>query len=302
MRRRFATLDVFTDKRFAGNPLAVVLEPEGLDTAGDAGDRARVQPVRDRVRVSAGRQARTAPRCASSRRRANCRSPGIRPSAPRCCSRRLDGGAGERDLRAGGEGRAGAVPRRSLRRRRAGAPRSTFRACPRRRRTCPMSPRWRRGSACRPPTWASTDLRPARWSAGNPFTFVPVRGLDAIGRITPRSRALRRGVRRRRSRGRLHLLPRDRPRPAIVPCAHVRAGHGRARGPGDRLGGRGIRRLSGGARRLCGRRRTWWGSSRATRWAAPSQIELTLKITGGKLTGAAIAGSAVVVMEGTLEA
>src|SRR4029079_4078071 len=33
MRRRFVTLDVFTHKRFAGNPLAVVLEPEGLDTA-----------------------------------------------------------------------------------------------------------------------------------------------------------------------------------------------------------------------------------------------------------------------------
>src|SRR5215510_6513039 len=33
MRRRFFTLDVFTAQRFAGNPLAVVLEPEGLDTA-----------------------------------------------------------------------------------------------------------------------------------------------------------------------------------------------------------------------------------------------------------------------------
>jgi trans-2,3-dihydro-3-hydroxyanthranilate isomerase len=33
MRRRFVTLDVFTDRRFAGNPLAVVLEPHGLDTA-----------------------------------------------------------------------------------------------------------------------------------------------------------------------------------------------------------------------------------------------------------------------------
>ena len=32
MRRRFATLDVFTESRLAGNPLAVVLEPEGLDT------------------------------------------------------------------------------------------------------------------------------------------------------------------------------------------------------------------------------------------------------------------------------
>ena len=33
MRRRFATLDVFTYRRFAGNPLAVVLEPERFDDA-----------------------------------------------------------------------------------------------------------------------------------------------------------------------------------------------------------------------------------------------------------------------------
>jgi trans-2,3-dihydro-3-hydroxyanthranilate isomerase len=33
MGRRFATLDVFTDRPFAGNPLAVVLDPDGLETA-----------------------------------------------------------------------------------------------------------------------------------------------------------------------------------------------------------------------------------------------------------------------------
>ncbi len=33
MTRRFVTLDVFTGERFAGNPLAVVLEAEGLDPA-----------------------------------------------------------------------------------------------------------------------------------------------------------------------------------------------------------------------------------------------------------------------------
>ena len=32
MPRRYVTLDVFTDRRFAGNPLAVVLEAEGLET------------------------------------------------------------------------------------------------------------------------------------------------------------------------------------------------------------------------------------------------------------------------------
>lgn len=34
MSRRYVTLDVFTSERFAGNPLAVVLEAEGLDDAG----------------------------------------------------------------------------------------------------------------------------------------------------------------------------------------------------------------------------------------------------------------------------
>src|ERR1700741_3837081 len=33
MRRRYFTLDVFTTQRFAGNPLAVVLESDGLETA-----------------------------------------------------------------------------------------------------------------------------------------------------------------------------------------------------------------------------------------------------------------------------
>src|SRR5918996_909617 len=32
MRRRYFTLDVFTTDRFAGNPLAVVLESSGLET------------------------------------------------------------------------------------------------------------------------------------------------------------------------------------------------------------------------------------------------------------------------------
>ena len=33
LRRRFFTLDVFTGRRFAGNPLAVVLDAGGLDQA-----------------------------------------------------------------------------------------------------------------------------------------------------------------------------------------------------------------------------------------------------------------------------
>ena len=53
MGRRFVTLDVFTDRRFAGNPLAVVLDAEGLDTAAMQAI-ARIQSPRDRVCATAG--------------------------------------------------------------------------------------------------------------------------------------------------------------------------------------------------------------------------------------------------------
>ena len=33
MRRRYVTLDVFTVRRFAGNPLAVVFESDGLENS-----------------------------------------------------------------------------------------------------------------------------------------------------------------------------------------------------------------------------------------------------------------------------
>src|ERR1043165_6668195 len=33
MQRRYITVDVFTDRAFGGNPLAVVLDPQGLSTA-----------------------------------------------------------------------------------------------------------------------------------------------------------------------------------------------------------------------------------------------------------------------------
>ena len=32
MKRRYVTADVFTDRMFGGNPLAVVLDAEGLST------------------------------------------------------------------------------------------------------------------------------------------------------------------------------------------------------------------------------------------------------------------------------
>ena len=87
MRRAFHTLDVFTETPLAGNPLAVVLDSEGLDDARMQSDRPRVQSGRDGVRVASRKIPSTRRRCASSPPRANCRSRAIRPSGRRCCSR-----------------------------------------------------------------------------------------------------------------------------------------------------------------------------------------------------------------------
>jgi hypothetical protein len=85
MRRRFVTLDVFTDKRFAGNPLAVVLDPRARHRR-DA-EASRASSICPKP-CSCFRRRQGEPRasCASSRRRASFRSPAIRRSARRCCS------------------------------------------------------------------------------------------------------------------------------------------------------------------------------------------------------------------------
>ena len=88
MQRRYITVDVFTDRAFGGNPLAVVLDAGGLSTGADAGDRNRVQLFRDDLRAAAAGSAPTTRRFASSPCARKFRSPAIPMSAPPSCWRR----------------------------------------------------------------------------------------------------------------------------------------------------------------------------------------------------------------------
>ena len=54
MPRRYAVLDVFTDRPLAGNQLAVVLDSDGLDDARMQAIAGRIQPVGDGVRLARG--------------------------------------------------------------------------------------------------------------------------------------------------------------------------------------------------------------------------------------------------------
>ena len=103
MQRRFATLDVFTDRRFAGNPLAVVLDAGGLDTAAmqaiarefNHPETVFVLPPEDtppsRAAAHLHAGARTAVRRASDRRdggAARAAGSAARPAARSCWRRR----------------------------------------------------------------------------------------------------------------------------------------------------------------------------------------------------------------------
>ena len=83
MRRHFITLDVFTSRRFAGNPLAVVLDSEGLE--GDSMHAiAREFNLAETVFVLPPQDPAHRRACASSRPPRSCPLPAIPRSEPPC--------------------------------------------------------------------------------------------------------------------------------------------------------------------------------------------------------------------------
>jgi trans-2,3-dihydro-3-hydroxyanthranilate isomerase len=183
MRRRFFTLDVFTDRRFAGNPLAVVIEPDGLETntmqaiAREFGHPETVFVLppaecdrRARLRIfTPGRElpfaghptVGTAVLLAHLDGRAADREmvveEGIGPVRCRIEAAGADGGRAQFDI-----------------------PRLPEEAGP-----TPDNAKIAAALGLDAADIGFGPFRPARWSAGNAFVFVPLRGLDAIRRARP---------------------------------------------------------------------------------------------------------------------
>ena len=299
MRRRFATLDVFTESRLAGNPLAVVLEPEGLDTPAmqkiarefNLSETVFVFPPADkgnRAKLRIFTPARELPFA------------GHPTVGTAVLLSRLDGGTGERTFVL--EEKVGPVPCRV----KSSGPDSGRAAF-----DIPRLPAKEADLSDVAAIAAGLGLQAAdmgldgfsveRWSAGNPFSFVPVRGLDAIGRI------------------RIDLARFDKAfgggdhAAAFIFCRETaEAGnsfHARMFAPvmgvhEDPATGSAVAAFAGylAARGGYPDGAHVAGIEQGYEMGRASQIELTLKIAGGRLTGASIAGSAVVVLEGTLEA
>ena len=179
MKRRFATLDVFTDQAFTGNPLAVVLETDGLDTPAMLAI-AREFNLSETVFVCP-------PANPSSRANVRIFTParelpfaGHPTVGTAVLLGALDGG-GDRAFVL--EEKIGLVPCRT---RSTGTNRGRasfdLPRLPAREAASPPVEGMARALGLTAADLVLDDLAAARWSAGNAFTCVPVRDLEAMAR------------------------------------------------------------------------------------------------------------------------
>jgi trans-2,3-dihydro-3-hydroxyanthranilate isomerase len=298
MRRRFATLDVFTAQRFTGNPLAVVLEPDGLDAAAmQAIAREFGHPETVFVFAPAEPAHRARLRIFTPAR--ELPFAGHPTVGTAVLLGRLDGG-GTRELVL--EEGIGPVRCRVEAR---GADQGFARF------DLPKLPELV-GEAPPPETiaaalgLASADIGfagfvPARWSAGNPFVFVPLRDRDAVARSRPDMSQWD------------AAFGGASPAGAYVFCSETveprNAFHARMFGPAfgvheDPATGSAAAAFAGVVARYGGLPdgAHTLAIEQGYEMGRPSLIALDLTLRGGKVAAAAVGGEAMVVTEGTIEA
>jgi trans-2,3-dihydro-3-hydroxyanthranilate isomerase len=298
MRRRFVTLDVFTSRRFTGNPLAVVLDAEGLDTAAMQAiarefshpETVFVSPPRDPAHRAAVRIFTPA---------AELPFAGHPTVGTAVLLGRIDGGAA-RELVI--EEVIGPVRCRTV---------MTDPDCGRASFEIPRPPEEAGPAPAADAAAAALGLDPgdigfggfvpARWSAGNPQCFVPIRSRAAIARARPDSARFDATF---ATGGRAI---------AYLYCGEVSEPghdfHARMFAPGlgvpeDPATGSAAAAFAG---LLAAQGRYADGDHAVTieqgyEMGRPSLMELRFTIRGGALAAASVGGAAVVVTEGMIEA
>jgi trans-2,3-dihydro-3-hydroxyanthranilate isomerase len=298
MRRHFFTLDVFTTRRFAGNPLAVVLESDGLDVAimraiareFNLPETVFVYPANDskhRARVRIFTPARELPFA------------GHPTVGTAVLLAHLDGGAGSRQLvleeevgpvtcsvHSGGDGGRASfeIPRQPER---LGGVLDTARLAA--------------ALGLEASDIGCNNFVPENWSAGNPFTFVPVRGLEAIGRARPDMARWGEAFGEGDPPG-AFLFCRETVDPAHSHHARMFAP---AMGvPEDPATGSAVAAFAGvlAAAGGMGDGQHAFAIEQGYEMGRPSLLQLSLTMRAGKLAVATVGGDAVIVSEGAIEA
>jgi trans-2,3-dihydro-3-hydroxyanthranilate isomerase len=299
MRRRFVTLDVFTDRRFAGNPLAVVLDAEGIETEVmqavarefNLSETVFVLPPADRAhraRIRILTPARELPFA------------GHPTVGAAVLLGRGDGEAGVRDIVL--EEAVGLIRchvhtiDQAHGRAHFSVPKLPFGA----------GPASETETIAAALSLAANDIgfgayRPQRWSAGLAFTFVPVRSREAIARASPEPTHFE------------SAFGQDGPGMAYLFCAEtVEAGnsfHARMFAPGygvreDPATGSAAAAMAGliAATEHPADGLHDYRIEQGYEMGRPSLIELGLTVKDGALAAVEIGGHAVTVSEGTIEA
>jgi len=236
MRRRFATLDVFTDRRFAGNPLAVVHEAEGLEPdAMQAIAREFNHPETVFIFAPADSGHRARLRIFTPARELPFAG---HPTVGTAVLLALSDGAAAGDAFVLEEG-IGAV-RCTLEWRNGARGGARF--------AIPQLPAQAGPAAEQAKVAAALSLEPGdldgaatRWSSGIPFTFVPVSRLAAMARCRPDPGKFGAVF----PDGAAYAFCNETAEPGHHFRAHVRARPGRRRRSGDRIGGRCFRGSAG---------------------------------------------------------
>jgi trans-2,3-dihydro-3-hydroxyanthranilate isomerase len=294
MKRRFVTLDVFTDRRFAGNPLAVVLESDGLDTA-TMQAVAREFNLSETVFVLPPEQPAHRARYRIFTPKEEVAFAGHPTIGTAVLLGMLDGGGEPRDMVL--EANIGLVPCRVA----AGQASFDLPVLP--QEVGPPPPLADLAAAL---GLAAGDIgagayQPACFSSGIGFTFTPVKNLDAVRRAAP-------DLARFSS-----ALSAPAHRAVFVYCAEAAEPghdfHARMFAPSygiveDPATGSAAAAFTAVLARFGG-----FGDGEHSvvieqgyEMARPSVIKLGMTIQGGALTAGTIGGSAVMVSEGTIEA
>jgi trans-2,3-dihydro-3-hydroxyanthranilate isomerase len=300
MQRRFVTLDVFTDRRFTGNPLGAVLEPEGLDTdTMQAITREFGHPETIFVFPPADPKHRAKVRIFTPGR--EIPFAGHPTVGAAVLLARIDGGTGSRPMvieEGVGPVQCTAEPKGADR----GSAVFVVPQLPAPSTAAPSNAAIAAALGIDVADVGFDGFKPGRWSAGNPFAFVPLRGIDAVGRARVDL---------------AHFEPTfataERPGMVFMFCrATAESGHdfhARMFAPGmgvpeDPATGSAAAAFAGV---LAEQGRLPDGLHNVTieqghEMGRPSLLRLSVTLRAGKLAAATVGGDAVIATEGTIEA
>jgi trans-2,3-dihydro-3-hydroxyanthranilate isomerase len=298
MKRRYVTLDVFTDRRFAGNPLAVVLEADGLGTE-TMQEVANEFNLPETVFVLPAEDKKHRARCRIFTPKRELPFAGHPTVGTAVLLASLDTAKGEKPGEFVLEEKIGLI--RCRVKADAGGGEASF--------ALPMMP----SEVTAPPpneTLAATlgldvadigagDFAPSCWSAGNPFLFVPLGSIDAVRRASPELAAFR-------------ALAPSFPGLFVVSRETAEKGndfHARMFAPAmgimeDPATGSAVAAFAG----LLGRFGGYGDGDHAVaieqgyEMGRPSLIRLGMTRVAGQFTAVTVGGNAVIVAEGAIEA